>query len=58
VPASENQQPAIVTARKPRKSGKPPGATVPDMTADEHQRRGDAADALWRDLARGATGKG
>jgi hypothetical protein len=27
-------------------------ADVPDMTPDEHQRLGDAADALWRELVR------
>jgi hypothetical protein len=25
---------------------------VPDMTPEEHQRRGDAADAIWRELIR------
>jgi hypothetical protein len=38
--------PAIVTARRP-------GAKdLPDMTPEEHQRRGDAADALLREVAR------
>jgi hypothetical protein len=40
--------PAIVTIK--RKSGK--FADVPDMTPEEHKRRGDAADALWRELVR------
>jgi hypothetical protein len=44
--------PAIVTARKQQAS-----ADVPDMTPEEHQRRGAAADAMWRELARGATSK-
>ena len=30
---------------------------APDLTPEEHQRRGDAADALWRELVRRATGK-
>jgi hypothetical protein len=42
---------AIVTARRP---GRP---DVPDMTPEEHQRRGDAANALWRELVRRAGGK-
>jgi len=29
----------------------------PDMTPEELQRRGDAADALWRELVRRATAK-
>ena len=29
--------------------------TVPDMTPEEHQQRGDAADALFRELVRRAT---
>jgi hypothetical protein len=27
-------------------------ADVPDMTPEEHQRRGDAADALFREIQR------
>jgi hypothetical protein len=27
------------------------------MTPEEHRRRGDAAEALWRELVRRATGK-
>lgn len=38
---------AIVIARKPR---------APDLTPEEHQRRGDAADALFRELVRLAGG--
>ncbi len=40
--------PAIVTARKPGKRF----ADVPDLSAEELKRRGDAADALWRELVR------
>jgi hypothetical protein len=38
----------IVTARKPGKRY----ADVPDMTPEEHRRRGDAADALFREMKR------
>jgi hypothetical protein len=51
--ASNETSPAIVTARRP-------GARrvdVPDLTPEEYQRRGDAADALWRELVRRATSK-
>lgn len=42
---------AIVTAkRKPGRFGE-----VEDLTQEEHQRRGDAADALFRELVRRAT---
>ena len=47
------KKPAIVTARRPGKRF----VDVPDMTPEEHQRRGEAADALWRELVRRATGK-
>jgi hypothetical protein len=47
------KKPAIVTARKPGKRY----ADVPDMTPEEHQRRSDAAAALWRELVRRATSK-
>jgi len=41
---------AIVTARKPgRRSSFP---DVPDKTPEEHRRRGDAADALFRERKR------
>jgi hypothetical protein len=44
---------AIVTRRaKPGRFG-----DVPDMTTEKHQRRGDAADALFRELVRRATGE-
>ena len=45
---------AIVTARRP---GARPSVEVPDMTREEHQRRGDAATELWRELVHRATGK-
>jgi hypothetical protein len=31
---------------------------VPDMTPEEHKRRGDAADALWREIVRGVRSDG
>jgi hypothetical protein len=37
---------AIVTIRKPGKG------YVPDLTPEEHQRRGDAAEALFREMKR------
>jgi hypothetical protein len=45
-PASET--PRIVSARKLRGRF----ADVPDMLPEEHQRRGDAAAALFRELTR------
>jgi hypothetical protein len=48
-PANDDRKPArIVTIRKP-------GAKdVPEMTPDEHQRRGDAAEALFRKITTAA----
>jgi hypothetical protein len=42
----------IVTARKPGKRY----VHLRDMTEEEHRRRGDAADALFREVVRRATG--
>jgi hypothetical protein len=39
---------AIVTARKPGKRY----SNAPDMTPEEHQRRGDGADAMFREFKR------
>jgi hypothetical protein len=47
-PPPAARKPAIVTARKPGARY----ATVPDMTPEEHQRRGEAAQALFREMAR------
>ena len=52
-PAPRGTKSAIVTVRR---RGKQFG-DAPDLTPEEHQRRGDAADALWRELVRRATGK-
>jgi hypothetical protein len=46
--ANDARKPTILTIRKPGKRF----ADVPDLTEEEHQRRGDAADALWRELGR------
>jgi hypothetical protein len=46
---------AIVTAKNPHRRGRL--GDVPDMTPEEHKHRGDAADALFRELVRQATGK-
>ena len=51
---AHNRRAAIVTARRQ-------GARrvdVPDLTPEEYQRRGDAADALWRELVRRADRQG
>ena len=52
-PTNDGRKPAIVTARKPR--GDRGFSDAPDLTPEELQRRGDAADALWRELVRRAT---
>ena len=50
-PAHDDRKSAIVTVkRRPGRFG-----DVPDMTLEEHQRRGDAADALFREIVRRAT---
>jgi hypothetical protein len=47
------KQPAIVTSRPKRgRFGE-----VEDLTPEEHQQRGDAVDALFRELVRKASGK-
>jgi hypothetical protein len=47
--ATTEPRPAIVTARNPHRRQY---AAVPEETPEELQRRGDAADALWRELVR------
>jgi len=47
-PANDGRKLAIVTARKPR--GGRGFSDASDLTPEELQRRGDAADALWREL--------
>ena len=53
-PANDHKS-AIVTAKHPRRHGSV--SDVPDMTPEEHKRRGDAADALFREIVRRATAK-
>jgi len=47
-PVNDDRKSAIVTIK--RKSGR--FGDVPDMTPEEHKRRGDAADALFREMKR------
>ena len=48
-PANDDRKPAIVTAQRP---GARSLVDVPDMKLEEHQRRGEAADALFREIVR------
>jgi hypothetical protein len=50
-PANDDRKARIVTTR-PRR-----GREVEDLTPEEHRQRGDAADALFRELVRRATSK-
>jgi hypothetical protein len=54
-PANGDSNPAIVTIRRTPARILPPGLLP--HTPEEHQRRGDAADAMWRELVRRATEK-
>jgi hypothetical protein len=47
----------IVTVKRKRKLGSQ-FADVLEMTPEEHKRRGDAADALFRELVRRASAEG
>jgi hypothetical protein len=47
--------PTIVAAKNPHRRGRL--GDVPDVTPEEHKRRGDAADTLFRELVRLATGQ-
>ncbi len=49
-PASDQREPAIVIARRASEASAP----APDLTSEEHRRRGDLADALFRELVRRA----
>ena len=49
-PANDDRKSAIVTARKRRSRF----GDAPDLTPEEHRRRGDAADALFREIVRRA----
>jgi hypothetical protein len=49
-PANDDRKSAIVTAkRRPGRFG-----DAPDLTPEEHRQRGDAADALFREMVRRA----
>ena len=48
-PAPASEMPRIVTAAR---KGRGRFGAVPDMTPEEHQQRGDAAEALFRELTR------
>ena len=50
---ADDRKSAIVTARKP---GPRSSSDVPDMTPEEHKRRGDAADAMFREIKRRVAG--
>jgi hypothetical protein len=50
-PPTDGKKSAIVTVkRRPGRFG-----DVPDLTLEEHQRRGEAADTLFREIVRQAT---
>jgi hypothetical protein len=51
--ADDDRKPAIVTVK--RRSSR--FGDAPDMTLEEHRRRGDAADTLFREIVRVAAGK-
>jgi hypothetical protein len=46
----DDRKSAIVTAKHRRRHGSV--SDVPDMAPEEHKRRGDAADALFREMRR------
>jgi hypothetical protein len=54
-PAAEARESAIVTIRS--RKGAMLAHLLEDLTPQELQRRGDAADALFREVVRRATGK-
>jgi hypothetical protein len=54
-PPAGLKQSAIVTIRSPK--GAMLAHLLEDLTPEEHRRRGDAADALFRTVVRRATGK-
>ena len=52
LPANDDRKSAIVTIKRKSRFG-----DAPDLTPEEHQRRGEAADAMWRGLVGRATAK-
>ena len=51
-PANDERKPSIVTVKRKSRFG-----DAPDLTPEEHQRRGEAADAMWSSLVGRATAK-
>ena len=47
--ATDDRRSAIVAVRSRKRMEL---AQVPEMTAEEYRQRGDAADALWREMKR------
>ena len=54
LPSIEKPKPPPDTSPAPVTAKRRPGrfGDAPDMTPEEHQRRGDAADALFREIVR------
>jgi hypothetical protein len=52
-PANDDRKPAIVTVKRRNSRF----GDAPDLTPEEHRRRGDAANALFREMVRRAAGK-
>jgi hypothetical protein len=50
--ANDDRKPSIVTIKRKSRFG-----DAPDLTPEEHQRRGEAAAALWHELVGQATAK-
>jgi hypothetical protein len=51
--ANDDRKSAIVTAKRRRERF----GDAPDLTPEEHHRRGEAVDALFREMVRRAAGK-
>ena len=51
-PPNDDRKSAIVTIKRKSRF-----SDAPDLTPEEHQRRGEAADAMWRGLVGRATAK-
>jgi hypothetical protein len=54
-PANDDRKPAIVSIRRTPTKILPPDLLA--ETPEEHQRHGDAADAMWREIRRRIAGK-
>jgi hypothetical protein len=53
--APADQTSAIITARRPKVAPSFPSGRLPE-TEEEHRRRADAADAMWREMVRRVRG--